>query len=196
MSKWVVCGSGPSLSGTDFSLLRSFRSWNVLAINCAWQWVPWARAMYAGDLPWWTQYGYKAQAFAGEKWTRDKLAAARYGLRRVLWVERDGLSGVPHCITRGGNSGYQGVHLVYTEYQATRIVLLGFDMHLRNGTHCHGDHPAGMLNAPAHHVPVWRQKFRALADDLKAEGVPLVNATPGTALTCMPCMPLRDALRC
>lgn len=197
MSKWVVCGSGPSLSRTDFAMLKRHRSWNVMAINCAWRQVPWARAMYAGDLDWWTEYGEEARDFKGEKWTRNPEAAKRYRLKSVIGIrDREGLCRIPGCIYLGGNSGFQGTHIARTVYGAEKIVLLGFDMHLRDGAHFHGDHPKGMLNCPPNHVVVWIRKFRHLVHDLEQDGVKIINATPGTDLTCMPCMPLHRALRC
>src|SRR5690606_27869932 len=97
-------------------------------------------------------------------------------------------------VNSGGNSGYQAVNLAF-HFGARRIVLLGFDMHRRDGGHWHGEHH-GMLSAPESHIAVWRREFDALAFDLKSEGVRVVNATEGSALECFPRMGLVEALRC
>jgi hypothetical protein len=89
----------------------------------------------------------------------------------------------------GGNSGYQAVNLAFL-FGAAKIVLLGFDM--KGGSHWHGDHP-GALNRG---VPTraFAKAFPALADDLKSEGVEVLNATRDTALECFPKIDLEDAL--
>ena len=168
-----------------------------MAINCAWRLVPWARALYASDAAWWDEYGKEAEAFAGDKWTRNPQSASRFKLKMIDGIKcGEGLCRQRGFIHLGGNSGFQGVHLSRTIYGAKKIVLLGFDMHLDQGAHFHGDHPKGMLNCPQNHVLVWREKFKALVTDLEAEGVSIINATPQTALTCMPCKPLDEALKC
>lgn len=177
----------------DLPLLRRFRSWNVMAVNCTFRLVPWARCLYAGDLQWWERYGAEAADFAGEKWTRDESAAIRYRLRYVRRRDGRGLCRERGAVNSGGNSGYQAVNLAY-HFGATQIVLLGFDMHRQKGGHWHGEHH-GMLSAPAQHIAVWRREFGALAHDLKAAGVNVVNATEGSALNCFPKAPMVQALR-
>lgn len=194
MSKWVICGAGPSMARVDLNVLRRFRSWRVMVVNCTFRLLPDADALYAGDLQWWERYGHEATRFAGEKWTRDEHAAIRYGLRRVVRRDEKGLCRDRGHVNSGGNSGYQAVNLAY-HFGARKIVLLGFDMHRQAGGHWHGEH-VGMLSAPASHINVWRREFDALAFDLRAEGVKVVNATEGTALTCFPQAPLAEALRC
>lgn len=181
------------MAGVDLGLLRRFRSWRVLVVNCTHQLVPWADALYAGDLQWWERYHERTREFAGEKWTWNEAAAVRFGLRRVRRAEGEGLCRTRLQVNSGGNSGYQAVNLAY-HFGARKVVLLGFDMHRKAGGHWHGEHE-GMLSAPANHLPVWRRAFHRLAFDLRAEGVQVVNATEGTALECFPRMPLAEALR-
>src|SRR5690606_34562647 len=178
----------------DVSVLRRFKSWRVMVVNCTFRLVPWADVLYAGDLQWWTRYGAEAAAFEGEKWTRDEIAAVRYGLLRVVRRDGRGLCREHAAVHTGGNSGFQAVNLAY-HFGAHQIVLLGFDMHRRDGGHWHGEHE-GMLSAPEKHIAVWIRKFEALATDLSAAGVRVVNATDGSALECFPMAPLCEALRC
>lgn len=189
----MVCAAGPSMGAVDLRLLRRFRSWNVMAVNCTFRLVPWARCLYAGDLQWWERYGAEAADFAGEKWTRDETAAIRYRLHYVRRKEGLGLCRERGHVHSGGNSGYQAVNLAY-HFGARKIVLLGFDMHRRDGGHWHGEHE-GMLSAPQSHIVIWRRAFESLAFDLRAAGVDVVNATEGTALTCFPRVPMSQALR-
>lgn len=191
--KWVICASGPSMLRVDLSLLRRFRSWRVMVINNTWELIPWADVLYAGDGQWWERYSDEAAVFRGEKWTSDAHAAVRHGLHWVRSRAGAGLCRIPRIVHSGGNSGYRGINLAY-HFGARKIVLLGFDMHRREGGHWHGEH-AGMLSAPANHILAWRHAFPALASDLSDAGVRVVNATDGSALDCFPKATLREALR-
>lgn len=194
MSKWIICAAGPSMARVDLRLLRRFRSWRVMVVNCTFRLLPDADVLYAGDLQWWERYGAEAAVFAGEKWTRDETAARRYDLHRVGRKEGRGLCRERGFVHAGGNSGFQAVNLAW-HFGARRIVLLGFDMHRKDGGHWHGEHE-GMLSAPSSHIAVWRREFQVLAVDLREEGVQVINATEGSALTCFTKMSLREALRC
>jgi len=181
------------MAHVDLKLLRRFRSWRVMAVNCTFRLLPDADALYAGDLQWWERYGDEARTFAGEKWTRDEHAALRWHLRRVTRRDGKGLCRERGCVNSGGNSGYQAVNLAF-HFGARQIVLLGFDMHRNGGGHWHGEHE-GMLSAPPSHIEVWKQEFDALAFDLRMEGVRVVNATEGSALDCFPKVDMAEALR-
>jgi hypothetical protein len=92
----------------------------------------------------------------------------------------------------GGNGGYQTINLVYL-FGAVKIILFGFDMQLTGKkSHWHGDHP-GDLNRDLP-VKTFQKNFPALAQDLKAEGVEVINATRETALECFPRMGIEEAL--
>jgi len=171
--------------------LSLIRHCNVLAVNNTWELMPWATAMYAGDLAWWIKYGDRC-TFAGERWTSDPEAARRYGLRLVQLRNSPGLCRIPGHVNSGGNSGYQAINLAY-HFGAKRIILLGFDMHRKEGGHWHGEHD-GMLSAPERHIEKWRAKMTILANDLREAGVIVINSTPGSALKCFRKQHLEDAL--
>jgi hypothetical protein len=186
------------MARVDVSEIRKLRSWNVMTVNNTWQLAPWAAAMYAGDSGWWDRYGDEVCGFQGERWTRDEAAAMKFRLHLVRKREGKGLCRERGYVHTGGNSGFQAVNLAW-HFGAKRIVLLGFDMHRQDGGHWHGEHHdikgRPMLSAPKSHISVWRTEFQAMAFDLRAEGVSVVNATEGTALTCFPRAPLARALR-
>lgn len=177
----------------DCARLKRFKSWRVLAVNNTWELLPWASAMYAGDRQWWDAYAHRV-TFAGQRWTRDPMAARQYGPRSVKLANGQGLCRIPGHVNSGGNSGFQAINLAW-HFGARQIVLLGFDMHRNDGAHWHGDHD-GMLSAPAIHMPAWRAAMEPLARDLKADGCKVINATPGSALECFSKMELFEALRC
>jgi hypothetical protein len=57
--------------------------------------------------------------------------------------------------------------------------------------HFFGDHPKGLINSVDYRLfaPHFAAAARALEPD-----VAIINATPGSALTCWPMMPLAEAL--
>ena len=127
--------------------------------------------------------------FHGERWTHqnadtpdaDQTAAAnRWGLKMMPGRGNRGLGrDVMHF---GDNSGYQAINLAYL-WGAGRIILLGFDMQRTGGrAHFFGDHP-GALNSGTQYTD-FAPHFWQLADDLRAEGVEVINCTRETALAC------------
>jgi hypothetical protein len=83
----------------DLAHLKRFRTWRVMAVNCTWRLVPWAHALYAGDREFWRAYGWQAQAFQGQKWTRDEFAASWFGLKRVRGLDGVGLCREPGAVS-------------------------------------------------------------------------------------------------
>ena len=129
--------------------------------------------------------------FKGELWTQDISASLKYGLNKIEGMRGEGLG--KDKVHYGANSGYQAINLAYL-FGAKKIILLGFDMKRGENkkAHWHADHP-GILNKD---VPVktWIKNFIRLAEDLKVEGVEVINATRDTALECFNKLNLEDAL--
>jgi hypothetical protein len=80
-------------------------------------------------------------------------------------------------------------------FGSKRIVLVGYDMRCVDGkSHFFGDHKSKDFHQCSD------QEYRNFARhyDIAARTLPkdihIVNATPGSALTCWPVMPLEDAL--
>ena len=92
-----------------------------------------------------------------------------------------------------GNSGAGAINLAY-HFGARRILLIGMDMKPgANGEkHWHPDHPKPMVQGQQ--FEEWRLKMGVLAKDLAAEGVTVINCTPGSALTCFPMSDLEQEL--
>lgn len=156
-----------------------------------------ADILYSCDGAWWDAHK-GATEFAGERWSShrgdekhasdNKLdVAARYGLNLVEGAHEAGFSSNPAVIHYGCNSGFQAVNIALLK-GATRIVLVGFDMRTVDGkAHFFGDHPEGLRN---------NTDFRNFITAFRQAGapVPIVNATPGSALDCYPMIRLEDAL--
>lgn len=200
----VIVASGPSLTEEQCALVRDWRSANndgtrrVIVINSSHVLMkPYADIVYACDGSWWrarsngdsTNYEAVARSFSPHAlWTQDVDAAAAFKLNLIRSTAGPGLCRKPGLIHQGMNSGYQCLNLAY-HTGARDVVLLGVDCH---GKHWHADHPAPLSNRLPH--AQWIAKFGPLARDLAAEGMRVVNCSPGTALRAFPTALLEDAL--
>lgn len=191
-SRAIVAAPGPSLTPAVAAACPG--GWPVIAVNDAYRRFPGATVLYACDAAWWEVHGGAAD-FKGEKWSchdaggNDKSdAQARWGLNLVLGRHGVGFSTDPAVIHYGSNSGFQAINLAML-WGASAIVLVGFDM---TRGHFFGNHPAPLVNNKdyARFIP----EFEAAAARLPA-GVRVLNATPGSALTCFPAVDLEDALQ-
>lgn len=97
-------------------------------------------------------------------------------------------------IRYGENAGFQAVNLAML-FGCRRIVLVGFDMrHVEGRAHFFGNHPKELRTSTD---DVYRKFAKIFAQAAKA--IPakfsIVNATPGSALTCFPIVSIDDALQ-
>lgn len=194
----VIAATGPSFDVEQAALISRRRlrgDIRVIAINNNYQRQTDADLLYACDLKWWHLHIEQVRAtFAGEKWTQDPRAAADYGLNFVASkLTLPGLTRNRALLHGGGNSGYQAINLAYL-FGAKRIVLVGFDCQLGPGAEQHwfGSYPKPLSRATP--FSLWIERFGPLANDLKAEGVDVVNSSKRTALACFQTVPLEDAL--
>lgn len=200
----VVAATGPSLTVDVAAKVRRAR-WpsekcRVVAVNDAYRLLPYADVLYACDENWWTLHlDSVRKMFHGERWTtheenlggngqhvNDKRALADAGLNFVRGRDGDVFSTDPGTIHYGSNSGFQAVNLAILK-GATQVILVGFDM--GGPGHFFGDHPA-----PLHNRSSYRDFIAPFRHAAKTCPVPIVNATPQSALDCFPRMDLDDAL--
>jgi hypothetical protein len=203
----VVCmASGPSLTKEDAEYCRGLAD-GVIVVNTTYQMAPWADVLIASDLRWW-EWHKGAQSFKGRKYATSRQVG-RLAHKRGWNVEilrnlgRDGLALEPDSLMHGLNTGYRAINLA-VHFGASRILLLGYDMH-RHDTgqdgkrlpsrdcreHWHGDHPV-----PSRSVyKVFRKCFLSMVDPLRQLGVEVINCTPGSALECFPRADLRETLK-
>lgn len=190
----VVAAPGPSLTQEICDRVWGHRA---IAVQDAYRLMPWADVLYGCDRRWW-EYHRGAIDFAGERWasvgstTNDNEAIAEpYRLRLVEGRAGNTFSTDPRRIHYGSNSGFQAVNLAIL-FGAARIVLIGYDMRIVDGKrHFFGDHPRPLINTPTYRPFV--EAFEHAARHLPP-GVEIVNATPGSALTCFRSLSIDDAL--
>jgi hypothetical protein len=100
----------------------------------------------------------------------------------------------PGTVGSGGNSGFQAVNIA-AQFGATRIMLIGFDMHSGGGLHWYGRNRWHSANNPSNaNLMHWRDVFTAQAPHLKARGIEVVNASPDSALVCFERGSIEDTL--
>ena len=212
----VILAGGPSLKGFDTSALRLRQSCGcvahgrtiprIICINDSWRLAPRADVFYHCDTQWWdAQIAMNPRSLDGMLSFHEAIYRGFWVCGNGLWYAdhpqvhglrfngQSGLSDDPAALRHGSNSGFACINLAYL-FGAKRIVLLGYDMHVEQGgrTHWH-DQPradgfAGIIKDSF--LPC----FDSLVEPLKAAGVEVLNATPGSALTCWSMVTLEEAL--
>lgn len=190
----AILGCGPSLSLVDFDSLRASRQ-RVIAINDAIFEYPDADILYFCDRSWWDgEFGrrerFKKLGVPCWRVTLENEIPDEFG--SVFRLKNTGPTGFDpdtQSLRHGSNSGYQAIHLA-VHLGTARIVLHGFDMRIVRGE-LHAMVRRERQDA-AGFGRVLREemlpKFQSLVDPLRERGVEVINATPGSALTCWPQM--------
>lgn len=158
--------------------------------------APWADIMYASDATWWLNSRRDALEFAGRKVT---IAQQCNEIPNTISpdvhvMSHGGVAGFderPTHLRTGSNSGYAATHLAI-HLGAARIVLCGFDMRMSNGlSHWFGDHHWRGPHRTDYSLFLYH--FRNAAKEFSRRAT-IINATPGSALTCFPAADLKEAL--
>lgn len=184
---FVILAGGPSLTPADIAAVLARRV-RVIAIKDTIRLAPEADVLYACDAKWW-QYHGPALVYSGLRYALELKAAPWATVLKEtgqLGLELD-----PGGLRTGKNSGYQAINLA-VHLGARRIVLLGYDMRPVKGRHhWFGPHPYRTTDPPyAAFLPC----FATLVAPLRAAGVEVLNATPGSALDVFPRVSLAEAL--
>ena len=167
--QWILLAPGPSMSQ---ALADSVRGHRVIAINNCFELAPWADALAANDLSWWRKHP-EAKQFAGAKYSANRIGDGVEQVRSPL-------------VTSCSNSGVLALEVAKRQ-GATRILLLGFDMH---GTHYFGKYTNGCTNTQPRRRLVHQQQFSRWARANK--GIEVLNCTEGSALKGFPMARLDD----
>lgn len=166
----VLC-TGPSMSQAVADSVRHLR---VIAVNGTYELAPWADALVANDVNWWSR-NPEAVKFAGRKFTTNRI-------RGTERLPTGGAIGPPTC------SGVVALE-VAKMLGAKRILLLGADFH---GSHYFGDYKNGLRNTDAQRRRMHESQFkiwrRANPD------MPVLNCTEGSKLGVFPLVPIAEAL--
>jgi hypothetical protein len=152
----------------------------TIAVNDTFRLAPWADVLYAADAAWWER-NPDAAGFAGLRVT----LASVLGCRSLINSGTMGFDPDPRNVRTGGNSGYQAIH-VAAHAGAKRILLCGFDMTGRRGSHWFGDHQGPLRNTEEGTYARWLTRYELLKVELDNRRIEVINCTPRSALRCFP----------
>lgn len=186
---FVLIGGGPSLTVEDVAYVRPLA--RVIAINAAYKLCPDAFALYCADKKF-IDWEDGCPSFKGLKFSIESHdTTTRPGWTVLRNTGFEGLETEPKALRTGFNGGFQALNLA-AHLGAKRVVLLGFDMQgdAHGRCHWHPEHPDGKVSPYAQFIAA----FDTIVQPLKDAGVTVLNCTPGSALKCFPCLPLREAL--
>lgn len=170
----VLC-SGPSLTPEDVKRVRGLK---VIVTNTTFRLAPWADVLFGFDTAWWSQHIEEVrEVFSGELYGAHS-SCTRHRVKQIMSRSY-------------GNSGATAIGLA-AKFGASKIILLGADCSVKQGSHWHGDHPQPLRNCAS--VSKWPSQYRAAGDYAKARGAKVINCSRATALTCFDRMSLEEAL--
>jgi len=189
---FIVAG-GPSVLTQDLELLRGRK---IIAINSSVYTVPWASLLFFGDFRWWERVAENRQAaaaFAGPVVTGSKFAPAKHAIIKKM------MKGLPpafppdrHVVTYLKTSITAALHLA-VHRGASRVVLLGADGKAASDgrTHHHKPHEWATRRGC---WDIHRKELAAIAPHIQRLGIPVWNASPGSAWDIWPVVTLQEAL--
>jgi hypothetical protein len=192
----AIIASGPSAKKANLSLLKG--RMRVIAIKKNIELAPFADVVYGCDAPWWQSVQW-LPTFKGLKLAYDGVVCnSETGIRKVeipdpacnrLLFDKVGTVGA------GGNSGFQAINLAL-QFGVSRILLVGFDAHLRDGEHWYGRNNWMRANNPdAYNVQKWVKVITASAPIIAQRGVEVWNASETSDIHCFPKMKIEKAVQ-
>lgn len=189
----VIVAGGPS--AFDCPIVYARHRCHVLVINNGFQLAPWADALYASDFDWWRLW-QNPPTFPGLKIGRDLPPFLPWDVHAVNLVRTwdDRVIMEPGSIGAGSSSGFQALNLA-AQFGAKRIVLVGYDMTLKHGSHWHGRHRAPLHNPTKSSIEEMRLSMERAAPQYQDLGVEVVNASAVSALTSYPKHAFMSALK-
>lgn len=188
-----ILAGGPSLRDFDAEVLRG--AGRIITINNSYLLCPWADVLYGCDASWWRTHATRiAETFHGKY--RISIGTSENGVLRLRHGGLRGLNTDPTALAHGTNSGFQAINLA-ANFGAARIILLGYDMHCKGGTHWHPGHGAYDADSARFERKLQNDmlpEFQSLVEPLRSRGVEVINSTPNSALKCWPYLPLEEVL--
>lgn len=188
-----ILGGGPSLAKFDASQLMGK---HVIVVNNSYKLAFWAEVLFFGDCWWFEQHRKPLQSFSGLIITT--CCYQIHAFRRVMHIRqklnRFGLSKNRAFLTWNMNAGACAVN-VAKHLGASRIVLLGYDM--RQIDNCNNWHHDHMTSDDPSHDPYeeFLLAWPYIARDAKRDGLEIINATPGSAITHFPIINPQDIVK-
>lgn len=179
----IVAG-GPSVKEQNVSLLENKIT---IAINNSFEILPNATALFWADPDWAGIHFDKLSKHRCKLRFSSRMHAnlTGYGLGGCTMLKRTGDFDIDHNPDniRGNNGGAQALNLA-VNMGARKIVLLGYDMNMREGTHWHQGH--GLAMRPSIYTDLFIPSIESMAASIKQLGIEVINCAPRSALKCFP----------
>jgi hypothetical protein len=187
-----IIGGGNSVKdlGHDALLPKLEGRHPIIAVNNAFLLCPSAEVLFAADSRWWMQNDYALPLHRGFwKITRTMPPGKpRFRLHQIHAEHKAGLSLDPRII-HGRNGAHMAMN-VAMHFGASRIVLVGVDLHERDRKQNWHDYHSRPANTEAYKT--WRDDFASAVPVLAKAGVTVLNANPGSAVKAFPFCNLGD----
>lgn len=170
-----MLATGQSVTADQVQYVREVHAsgkCGAIAISDMYKLAPWADALVSNDPNWWA-HNPEASKFTGRRF----CGAPSPGVERLDQTGE---------FNSGVNSGLQGMRVARDVFRASRIVLVGFDMH---GTHYFGPHPEPLKNTTPQRFLDHLKQF----DGWRFGEV--INCTPGSALKRFQMRELREVIK-
>lgn len=182
-----IIGGGPSLRDFDFERLRG--RGRVIAINRAFEYVPWADVLFFMDNKFYKlcHDGPRYEAwlkFGGHKVFLDLMGRKYDDCYHVRSLGRVGLSkSIAQGLYHGNNSGVGALNLALV-LKARPIYLMGYDMrHIGGHSHFHSGYGPG---AREQTVRGFVRDFERMAKFMHDERKQIINLNPKSGLRIFP----------
>ena len=178
-----IIGGGPGVKAVDLSLIHDK---HVIGVNNAYLLGDWVDVGWFGDKKWllWHRNSWKKSPCIKASCNHDR-EVLKHDSGWIHFMSRGKAAGIetaPGSIAWNRCSGSSAINLAY-HLGATRIVLIGFDMHDVDGKkNFHKDHKDNG-NAP---YKKFLGCYGDIAKDAVELGVEIINATPDSALRHFP----------
>lgn len=188
-----IVGGGPSLRNFNWELLRGK---NIIAINRAFQVVPWAQLLYWMDKKFYDWYRDEIKMFKGLKITSIPPDNPEADIIILEGVQRQGIDMRPGFIARSRNSGAGAINLAL-KTGATRIYLLGIDLqNMDDNTHWHSGYKEFGFSVHSSAYTIMQYDFWEIKKAVEEElpDICIYNTSPVSKLTAFPMYSLSQAL--
>ena len=181
-----VLASGPSLTPADVAAVRATGA-PVIVANTTFRLAPWADALFFQDRKWFVAHNSEVRkVFKGLACSGKPVSGPAASGQPVINLRHLG-------IDTYRNSGAGAIALAIAA-GASRVVCLGLDCQAGpdGQRHWHGAHPPGLGNVVS--LPLWAERIAPCAAFARQRGVPVLNASRATALTCFPRVSIESVL--
>ena len=189
-----IIGGGPSIEGMDLSPIHDKR---VIGVNNAYQLGPWVDVCYFGDYRWYYDKNWKG-------WHRDKLLHFA-GMKITRWTKLEKEPGIlvlkkgknlgidlrPDHIAWNRSSGGSAINLA-VHFGVKKIILLGFDMKMKEGKHNYHDDHDQSKKPPDTVYKRYLNPFSIIKKELDELNIECLNATPDSAIEVFKKVKLED----